>query len=58
MTEILETGVLWLCYVLKVNKVSWKKFLESSIFNLEQILHPDFTIKFYTLCSNFAIADF
>ena len=33
-------------------------FLESSIFNLEQILHSDFAIKFCTLCSNFATADF
>ena len=32
-------------------------FLESSISNLEQILHSDFTIRFYTLCSKFAIVD-
>ena len=31
---------------------------ESSIFPIEQILHSDFTIRFYTLSSNFAIADF
>ena len=33
-------------------------FVESAIFNLEQILRSDFTIRFCTLCSNFAIADF
>ena len=33
-------------------------FVESAILNLEQILPSDFTIRFCTLCSNFAIADF
>ena len=33
-------------------------FTESSISNFEQVLHFEFTIRFYTLCSNFAITDF
>ena len=34
------------------------KLTIKAAFNLEQILHSNFTIRFYTLYSNFYIADF
>ena len=48
-------------YFLKANNkgtliILMKSFWSLQFFNIEQILHSDFTIRFYTLCSNFDIA--
>ena len=51
--NIRNKRIMFLKLTIKNN--SGEMFLESSISNLEQILHFDFKIRFYILCSNFAI---